>query len=163
LVEDEALKKARSSLLRWLSYRSRSCWEAEQYLERKGFSGPVVEAVLAEMLEYRYLDDTRFTAEYIQSCLRRGLGPNRVRMDLKNRRIAREILAEGLSQFFSPEQDLIRAISLLEKRIEPENAYRDQKWVRRQAAFLKGRGFNDAVTIKAIQQFYQGPFDETLS
>ncbi len=164
MSEEESLKKARSGLLRWLSYRSRSRWEAERYLERKGFSDSVVEAVLAEMQEYHYIDDARFTLEYIHSCLLRGLGPNRVRKDLKNKGVARDIVADGLSQFFNPEEDLIRTISLLEKRMEHDNAARDQKWLHRQVLFLKGRGFTEAVILKAVNKFYRGPFDEeTLS
>lgn len=164
MVEEEALKKARSGLLRWLSYRSRSRWEAECYLERKGFARPVVEALLAEMQEFKYIDDIRFTAEYIQTCLRRGLGSNRVRTDLKNKRVARDVIADGLAQFFHPEEDLLRAISVLEKRIAHDSICRDQKWLRRQVAFLKGRGFNETVIIKAVKQFYREPFDDqTLS
>jgi regulatory protein len=164
LLEDETLQKARSRVLRWLSYRSRSRREAEQYLERKGFSGPIVNAVIAEMQEYRYIDDARFTEDYIQSCLGRGFGPNRARMDLKKRGIGRDLIADGLAKFFHPEQDLKRAISLLEKRVSGDTDCRDQKWLRRQVAFLKARGFNESVIMKAVQQFYRGPVeDETLS
>ena len=164
MLEEEALKKARSGLLRWLSYRSRTLWEAECYLERKGFTRTVVEAVLAEMLKLKYIDDARFTAEYIESCLRRGLGPNRVRADLKNKKIDPVLIADGLAQFFNAEEDLLRAIDLLKKRITHDNILIDQKWLRRQVAFLRGRGYNEAVIMKAVKPFYQEPFDdETLS
>ncbi len=156
------LAKARTRVLRWLSYRARSIKEAQSYLEQKGFPGPVIEAVLAEMRKYRYLDDERFADEYVQNCLRRGLGPIRARFELQNKGVHRQIIDTVVERYFSEELDLKRAVSLLQKRLEHDRSCRDKKWLRRQASFLKSRGYGEATVIKALQRFYGRPIDETL-
>jgi len=163
LDEVKELGKARARMLRWLSYRPRSCKEAQRYLEQKGFSGPVAEAVLAEMREYRYLDDERFADEYVQNCLRRGFGPIRARFDLQNRGVNRQTIDTVVERYFNREQDLKRAVALLQKRLADDGCRHDQKWLRRQASFLKSRGYGEATISKALQQFRGGPVDETLS
>ena len=146
-------------MLRWLA--TGPAVSSRRYLEQKGFSGPVAEAVLAEMQEYRYLDDERFADEYAQNCLRRGLGPIRARFDLQNRGVHRQIIDTVVERYFSQEQDLKRAVSLLQKRLEHDRSCRDEKWLRRQASFLKSRGYGEATVIKALQRS-TGPVDETL-
>lgn len=166
MANEEVLIKARLRILSWLSYRSRSRHEAERYLAGKGFPDAIVKVVIDEMQDYRYLDDERFTEEYIQLCLRRGFGPYRVRQGLSNKGIERDLIDTGIARHFDSNRDLARAVALIEKRVEHDQALHDHKWLRRQVLFLKGRGFREAVAIKALGRFYRGPLDsedETLS
>ena len=162
-MDEETVRKARTIILRWLSYRSRSLWEAERYLEKKGVLKPVAKIILTEMQEYRYLDDERFTEEVMQSCRHRGFGPYRARAILTERGVAPELILSRLGHYFNPEQDQARAAALVEKRTAHECGAREEKWLRRQVSYLKGRGFEQAVIMKALRQIYRGPWDETLS
>jgi regulatory protein len=92
IVHKESLDKARLSVVRWLRFRSRSRREVELYMEKKGFAREISAALLDELQEYRYIDDLRFTEEYIQSCLGRGFGQNRARSELTKKGIDRELL-----------------------------------------------------------------------
>lgn len=152
MPDEAALKSARSRLLRLLSYRGRSRREAEEYLQRKGFDSAVISAVLAEMEQWRYIDDRRFTGEFIESCLRRGWGPLRVRFALRSKGIDKETVEEGIERYYNPEEERAMARKVLAKRIASGADREDRGWLRRQISFLQRRGFHDQVIIKVLQE-----------
>lgn len=152
MPDEAAMKNARSRLLRLLSYRSRSRQEAEEYLQRKGFDETVIAAVLTEMEQWRYIDDHRFTDEFLESCRRRGWGPLRARFALISKGISQKMVEEGLERYYSPEEERNLARKVLAKRISPDADLTDKGWIRRQAAFLQQRGFHDRVIIKTLQE-----------
>ncbi len=156
-MEDTVIKKARYRVIRWLSYRQRSRHETAEYLKRKGYAEPVIEAVLAEMQNFGYIDDSRFAGELLNTCVRRGYGPKRARWELRKRGLDEEIITEKFGQYFNPEEDLARARVILDQRATLCQNAPDERWVRRQIAFLKRRGFQDAVIIKALQDYYPVP------
>ena len=152
MPHEEALKKARSRLLRLLSYRGRSRREAEGYLQRKGFDDAVIAAVIAEMEKWRYIDDRRFTDDFIESCLRRSWGPLRVRFALRSKGIARELVEEGLERYYSEETEMLLAGKVQAKRTVPGAGGSDKGWARRQIAYLQRRGFHDQVIYKIMRE-----------
>lgn len=152
LQEDKTLRKARAGLLRLLSYRGRSRREAEAYLEKKGFDSAVIETVLGEMEKWRYIDDCGFTAELIESCLRKGWGPLRARFALLSRGVARSMAEEGIEQYYGPGVEEALARKILEGRIDPGAGEMDRSSIRRHIAYLKRRGFHDQVIMKALRE-----------
>jgi len=153
LADEAALKKARSRLLRLPGLRARSRQEAEEYLRRKGFERDVISAVLAEMEQWRYIDDRRFTDEYLEYCLRRGWGPLRASLALRAKGIARDTVEEALARHYSPEKERALARELLAKRNLAPGEEPDRNWLRRQAAFLQRRGFHDQVIRELLQEY----------
>jgi regulatory protein len=153
LNEETALRQARYQVLRLLSRRQRSIREVELFLRRKGFEGPVIEASIREMLRLDYLNDSRYAGELLHSFLRRGFGPFRARLELERRGIEREIIENGITRFFHPEEDLQRARSLVAKRTVTGPAKGDARWLRRQAAYLQRRGFDRRVISAVLREY----------
>lgn len=154
MENERVFQKARYRVIRWLSYRQRSRHEAAEYLVQKGYTGGVVEAVLTEMEKFRYIDDSRFADELLQVCVRRGYGPARARWELSKRGLDEAVVSEKLSLYFNPEEDLTRVRAILSRRAGLCDGNPDERWIRRQVAFLKRRGFQDVVIIKALQDYY---------
>ena len=159
MPNETALKDARSGLLRLLSYRQRSRQEAEEYLRRKGFDDKLITAVLAEMEQWNYLNDRRFAVEYIENCLRRGLGPLRAQHTLLSRGVDRKTVEEELARYYSPEIESSLARNLLMKRASSGGDLTEKRWIRRQVAYLQRRGFHEGVIVKTIQE-HCSLFDE---
>lgn len=152
-MEDEkALKKARSRVLRFLTYRGRSKKEVADYMERKGFSQSVSEQVLSEMQGYGYIDDCKFASEFINYRKMNGQGIRKIRYELQLKGIKRDIIDELVAEKFDPEEDFSRIKEILDKR-EPPGEKVDQRWVNRQAAYLQRRGFQDNLIFKALKDY----------
>lgn len=153
MIEEKTFVKARTALLRLLSYRSRSRQEAAEYLRRKGFDDGIVDSVIEEMERWGYIDDHRYAVDYTESCLRRGLGPLRVRHNLLSRGISRELAEQEIARCYSPEEEQALARELLGKRNASGDDLNDKRWIRRQAAYLQRRGFREGVVVRVIREY----------
>lgn len=154
MIDQAELRKARYRVLRLLTYRQRSRSEIEAYLERKGYPAPVIAAVIAEMEEWGYIDDARFTEEYMRYCLERGFGPYRARYELRQKGIDAALVEKEIPRYFDPAQDLARARAALEKRYGDIAKPGDERLLRRQVQFLKRRGFDDGIIMKLVGDSY---------
>lgn len=76
-------QECRAAALRWLTRREYSRHELQQKLQTKGFESAVIESVIAELLRERYLSDERFAEMLVRSRLNRGVGPVRVKQELR--------------------------------------------------------------------------------
>lgn len=148
-------------VLRWLGYRQRSLKETRAYMEKKGFPELIIDQVINEMLEYGYLNDERFAVELIRTYLRRGFGPRRARLELHSKGIDGETIERLIPDHFDSAGDLDRAGEILRKRAKISSAVIDERWIRRQMAFLARRGFQDSIILKAIRDYSSSVSDET--
>ena len=68
-------------------------------LARAGYEAPAVEAVLARLAEYKYLDDAGYAARVARTRLRYdGLGRHRIRQDLRLRGVDRKTAEAGIAE-----------------------------------------------------------------
>lgn len=103
-----ALARLRDRAMRILAMRDHS----EQELRRKltapvpGKNGPEtlditpeeLEEVISWCLEHRFLDDERFVHQFIASRARKGYGPARIRQELKQKGIERQISESAMRE-----------------------------------------------------------------
>jgi len=155
LDEEAALKKARYLVLRLLTYRARSRKEVEEYLERKGFSDQLSESVIKEMEKYGYIDDERFAKDFTSYRKLRGFGLKKIRYELYLKGIDSQIIDQTIDEQFDPEDDKSRIKEILEKRNHNKltEDQRDERWFRREAAFLQRRGFQDNLIMAALKEY----------
>jgi len=158
LDEEEALKKARNMVLRLLTIRARSRKEVSDYLERKGFSDQVSAFIVQEMEGYGYINDEQFAEDFIAGRKLRGHGIKKVRYELYMKGLDEDLIDKKVGEHFNPEEDLARIKEILEQRTA-RRARIDQpcedreRHLRREAAFLKRRGFQDNLIMKALKDF----------
>jgi len=154
---DEALKKGRQLILRYLTYRARSNKEALNYLQKKGFSEDVIVKLIHEMTEYGYLNDHKFTEDFINYRKSQGYGPKRVRYELGQKGIEKNLINRKLEEHFSPDEDLARIEKILERRnISSKKAgINKDRFFRREAAFLQRRGFQDHLILEALKKIFR--------
>ena len=68
-------------------------------LARAGYEAAAVDAVLARLAEYRYLDDAGYAARLARTRLRHdGLGRHRIRQDLRLRGVDRKTAEAGIAE-----------------------------------------------------------------
>lgn len=151
-------EKARNMLLKLLTYRSRSIKEATDYLIAKGFVEHLVSTVINEMINYGYLDDEKFVSDFIAYRKNSGYGLLRIRYELKMKGIDRNVIEEKIAENFNHNEDMQRARELLAKRSRGVKKI-DDRWLGRQAAFLKRRGFQNSLIIPVLQYYSQKDFN----
>lgn len=150
--EEGALKKAKNMALRLLTYRARSGKEVHEYLERKGFKEPVVQKTIDLLKEYNYLDDRKFTEEYINYRKNRGFGFIRIRYELIMKGIDKKIIDSAIDNNFNPDDDFERIKAILTKRIKTDQPF-CENFLFKQSLFFKKRGFQDELIIRALNEY----------
>ena len=70
---------------KFLAYRSHTCGEMKRHLQQKGFDEDAVAEVIAEFIEYGYLDDSRYCTQYFEYAFGKGKGKRLVFAELREK------------------------------------------------------------------------------
>lgn len=135
-------RRAMDAALAYLTYRSRTCTQMEEYLRGKDFPIDTVGYVVDKLTGYGYLDDARYAKEYMEGKLRdRPLGRIRIKMALRERGIEDDIIEEILAGY-GEDEELVQAIACLQKQIKQRKGKSPE--IRKKQCYdvLARRGFN---------------------
>ncbi len=100
-----------SKILNYTALRPRSVWEVEQYLKRHHSPAPQVQEILNKLSKLDMLNDKAFAHSWVES--RRLLKPTsrrKLELELKQKRIADEIIREVLAEDAPDERALLREL-----------------------------------------------------
>lgn len=136
-------RSARECALFLLEYSSRTEQEMRQKLAEREYPPEEIDAAVAFLLEYRYLDDEAYARSYISTRSSRK-SSRRLRAELEQKGVARDIIEACLQENPVDEEAQIRAF-LIKKGYCPE-LRSDPGQYRRIVAALSRRGFSyDAI------------------
>lgn len=128
----------RRAAIELLSRREHSARELRQKLQRKfDCSTDLINRELVRLTDENYQSDERFAEAFVASRMRKGIGPQRLSLELKERGISPELVDAFVPQ---DSQDwLAIAIHVREKRFGVELPSGKDRV--KQARFLQYRGF----------------------
>ena len=134
------LAKIRSITLGLLARREHSKFELENKLSNKGFALEDIKEVLKEFVAQGLQSDHRFTESYIRMRSNKGFGPVRIKLELLERGLDKEMVGDFLASFDLDWFELAR-ISWVKKF--GEKAPVDFKEKAKQLRYLSYKGFNN--------------------
>lgn len=134
----------------------------ERLLEKEWTNEEIVEAVIAKLGEYGYVNDERFAFGYASSRVRqRPLGRGRLLRDLQLKKVDRETADEAVRLVFeeTPEEELIdRAI---QKRIRLRGVPQTRPETKSLFDHLMRQGFSFDLIIRRVRAATDASLDET--
>ncbi|QIZ75567.1 regulatory protein RecX [Ferrimonas lipolytica] len=122
-----------------LSRRDHSRGELQRKMHSRGFSSEQIEAAIGRVIDFGYLDDERFAHSFVRYRSQRGLGPQRLRSDLRERQVDTELIKAALAQ---TEVDFFESCLALRQRKFGEALPADFKERAKQQRYLAYRGFS---------------------
>lgn len=153
LLRSSRRQEAMDRALHYLSYRSRSRFEVERYLGRKGYEEPIVEAVLARCEELGYLDDRRFAEAWVRDRIElKPRGIARLKAELRKKGVhgpeAGEAIRSAFREAGVTERDLLERAA--RKRWRSRRS--EDPWTlrRRLFGYLRRRGFRPAEIREVV-------------
>lgn len=125
--------------MQWLARRDYSRYELEQRLQRKKIDPSLIENVMTVLLEEGWVNDVRYTENFIYFRRNLGYGPERISQELQIRGIAETIIEAAIDKK-SPAW-IQSAVKLWEKHFKylPKTP---QDWLK-QARFFSTRGYSE--------------------
>lgn len=151
--EDPTLEKAKQKAFRLLSVRGRSTEELRSKLRGKGFEEPVVEKVIARLLELKYLDDESFARQCASNlAVNRLYGNRKIEVNLLEKGINRELIEQSIGQVREEISEKEAINKLIEKKVKDKKIIElDEKEKRRLAQNLMGRGFPAGLIFEVLR------------
>lgn len=138
----------RDAAAKYLASRARSTGETKTYLKSKGYEDGEIAAVIADFLDYGYLDDEDYCRQYIKYAFSKGKGPLRVKQELAEKGISRETIAFALEDYEMEESDLDRALAQARKTVAGKPV--DEKMKGRVGRRLVSLGYSTDIAYKVI-------------
>jgi regulatory protein len=139
-------ESARMLAENYIDFAPRTVAEVRRRLAKAQYEEDVIEEVIADLIRAELLDDTRFSAAWVESRSRaKRLGRARLAAELRQKGVPREEVEQALGDL-APESELASATELARKRL-PEgeaawNSPAERAAARRKlSAYLQRRGY----------------------
>jgi regulatory protein len=145
--------EAKAKLEALCAYQERCQFELEQKLISWGFKEEDRNALLADLITNRFLDEERFAIAFVSGKYRIKLwGRIKIRSHMKLKRISEHSIKKGLSQI-DPDEYWETVLQLAEKKLadlgSPEDRWQQKVKIIR---YLQSRGFEMDLSQDAADQ-----------
>ena len=132
------LKQVRHAAIGLLARREHGRQELYHKLCNKGYPAELCEQALRELQAEGLLSDQRYAASYIRVRAERGYGPERIRLELKEKGVTTSLIGAELQQAEADWFELALAVRIKRFGETLPTDYRERA---RQMRFLQYRGF----------------------
>lgn len=149
LVNRVLKKRATLRAMHILESTDKTEAQLRRKLEESEYPKEAVESAIAYVTSYGYLDDRRYAEHYIE-WKKQGKGKARLKMELVQKGISREIIEEVLeSTDFGETREMIRQIILKKRKTDiPMN----EKEKQRLYGFLMRKGFSSSDILAVMRE-----------
>lgn len=143
----------RAAAIKFLARREHAVQELHRKLAARGYPGTLLDEALTALQREGLLSETRFVEQFVESRVRRGSGPVKIRAELRERGVADELIEAALqAQEFNWNAE---AAAVRVKRFGT-SLPADFAERARQARFLQQRGF----AMEHIRAALKGDVDD---
>lgn len=149
LVNGVLKKRATLRAMHILERTDKTEAQLRKKLEESEYPKEAVESAIAYVTSYGYLDDRRYAKHYIE-WKKQGKGKARLKMELAQKGISREIIEEVLeSTDFGETREMIRQIILKKRKT---NIPMNEKEKQRLYGFLMRKGFSSSDIMAVMRE-----------
>ncbi len=140
-----------------LNIRLRSEGELRYGMIQRGYVENVIEQVINRLFELKYIDDNRFLEILVDNNKKyKNYGYMMIKKKLIEKRLSRETIESGMTEYFSSEDELAVAKRFIKKEKLTTNTQEDkQKLVRK----LQARGFRMDAIMKVVSVPLEQDYD----
>lgn len=158
--DDEQYKQAIITSLRLLAASPKCCAELRKKLEDKGYPGPLIDQVLAELKSQGILDDTVYARDLVARLTQlKAEGKFKVAFELKRRGISSNIRQELLDTM-TLETELTRALEQARIKWLGWQKLDRSKRKKRVYDFLIRKGYDFQIVHEVLTQLDKGPCND---
>lgn len=138
--------------LRYLTYRSRSTKEIQDYLLKKKVPQDIIQRIIDILLEQKFLDDVLFAKQWIESRSKyRQRGLKVIKMELRRKGITDDLIEEALCSLDGVKEDETIA-RIVEKKIGKYKGLSRAEIFEKLGSHLLRRGFEYDDVKHAIDE-----------
>ncbi len=151
LARSDCFHRCLNTAANYLGYRPRSEFELRERLQRRGFNGDSVDAVLAKLKEQGLVDDMAFAQFWRDN--RQSFSPRSqwlTKLELRQKGVAADIIDQVVD--VADDESAYRAALSKARSLSPSDY---QSFRRRLGEYLKRRGFGYGVINHTVERVWQ--------
>lgn len=134
----------------WHAYRIAHPQESEAFLaEYEPNAKGLLQAALVACQQENWQSDERYVESFVNSAMRKGQGPNKIRQTLQQRTSHQDLISEALAIDEEVWRELIAEV--LEKKYGEASLPTDRKEQARRMRFLQSRGFTQEQIWRTLR------------
>ena len=157
-IKDKEFIRAKNAAYRALAIRPRSRREVAQRLRDRGVVVTMIDAVLAELERYGYVNDETFAAQWIEGRVRlRAFGRRRIEKELKDKGVDGDTARQSLAAHLSPEREMETAREAASRKLQAMLGLDPMTRRRRLAGYLQRKGFSFQIIRDIMHETDMGP------
>jgi regulatory protein len=163
LPREEQVAKAKGLALYALTASPKTRKQLETKLDDKGYAAEIIVEVLERLEELHLIDDASFARNYATSKQRSGgLAENRIRRELSQKGIDRDVMDEALDDLDGLDEDsqYQRALELVRKKTRGTRNLDSAARTRRLAGMLARKGYPSSIAFRAVKEALAEDGDE---
>lgn len=148
--KDKSYNFALDKALKHLSYKPRSIYEVQTFLEKKKIKNSIINRVLSYLKGKKYIDDRSFANLFIEQRVRfkpRSLFA--IGYELKQKGISQEIIDQALCKY----DDIDLAEKTVQIKLESWKKFDDCTFKKKLMNHLRYRGFSFEISLSAYNRF----------
>jgi regulatory protein len=147
--------------VRALAGRAQSAGELRQKLRPRAERESDIDATIARLKEYKYLDDPKYAESFATSRLEnQRLGKNRVLRDLRERRVAPAVAERTVQKIYGAVDENALIEDFVRRKFHSaarEGLFQDEKDLASAYRKLLRAGFSTASIVRALKRFAKNP------
>ena len=150
LISADEKERALQYALRFIGYKQRTEVEVINKLEHLEFPSEIINNIMSELKEKRYVDDKEFASQWIE--LRGESKPRskkNIKFELRKKGISGEIIDDALDK--APD-DLEMAIRLGKKYLNRYSAINDDEFRKKMTGVFSRRAFTYSIVKDALEE-----------
>lgn len=139
---------AKQTAVKLLARREHSVLEIQRKLEQRDFPAEEITLALVELEQGGWLSDERYAEAYVRSRRLKGFGPSRIGVELRDRGVSEQLVANALEEDDEVWAEALRQTYQRKYRgTSPEDFHEKAKRMR----FLQYRGFSSDKICKIVK------------
>lgn len=159
ILARDAIDRAVSAAMRALDQRMQTGKELRTRLLRKGFETETIDAALAKLAEYGYLNDERFAELWIENRLaHRPRGKRMLEQELRQKGVDRQIVDDTVASMEI--DDRAAALELASKRLKSVQGLPIEEQKKKLTGILARKGFDYGVIRTTLDRVLGESWDE---
>lgn len=145
------------SIVAYLNYGMKTEYQIVKKMREKGYSSKAISQAVEKAKQYHFIDDVYYTEEYIQNHGKsRKQGEYRIRQDLMQKGIPKELIDEKIEMLYSEEDKYHNAYALAEKKYlqisSEENIYKKRQKIYQ---FLASKGYSSDIVKSVVEDILE--------
>jgi len=153
ILRAEEINKIKQRCFKYISFKSRTKKEAQQYLLRQGFEKEAIDQVLRQLINEKWIDDTTFAKKFVEQRLKlKPRGKKLLVLEMQQKGINDEDIQASISQI-DDTKEVELASQIVEKRI---TKYQGEDWKtiqRKLGGYLSRKGFSFTTITSVINHY----------